>query len=584
MPTDNQVQEIVHRLEEGRWKKWVQLAALVAMVIALFTAFIFDPMYWGLFKGLSHPKAMEQAEIAREVARGNGFTTKMLRPIALAEFQRNRGSMPTDSMPDTYQAPAWPTTLAPFLNMVKSTWVMSTRDYVYPADRMIAAVATVFFLLSVLVNYFTMRRLFDHQLAILTVGLLLVCDLFWKFSLSGLPQMMMAFLFSGVVFFLVRAVENRTQERPFLLWLLLAAAGFGLLALAHALSIWIFAGALFFCGFYFKPRARTLLPMVGVFLLVYSPWLVRTYRVSGVPSDPFGVALYSGLFQIRGTESEIMRGTATDFVGVSPTTFRNKVQNQTAAHLNTLFSRLGQSWVAPIFFVALLHLFKRRETGNVRWMILSMWLFASLGTAVFGSDDPYGELGANDLDPLFIPLFSAYGLALLLVMWTRLEIHVTLLRVAFITLIFMGSAIPLVNTLTAGNKGVVQWPPYVPPYIAILGTWTTDQEMIASDMPWAVAWYADRKSLWLPKSVESFIELNDYERLGGRIVGLYLTPFSGNKSFISEIVKGEYKEWAPFILRTANVKDFPLKSVTALPIDNQCIFYSDHDRWTDRMD
>lgn len=449
---------------------------------------------------------------------------------------------------------------------------------------MIAAVATVFFLLSVLVNYFTMRRLFDHQLAILTVGLLLICDLFWKFSLSGLPQMMMAFLFSGALFFMVRAVENRTQERPFMGWLLAAASLFGLLALTHALSIWIFAGALFFCGFYFKPRIRTILLMTGVFLLVYSPWLVRTYHVAGTLSDPLGIAPYSGLFQIRGTESEIMRGGAVDFGGVSPTMFRNKIQNQVSSHLGSLFSRLGQSWVAPLFFIALMHLFKRRDTGQVRWLILSMWLFAAFGMAAFGSDDPAGELGANDLDPLFIPLFSAYGLAFLLVMWTRLEIHVTLLRIAFLSLLFIGSAIPLVNTFTCGNKGVVQWPPYVPPYIAILGTWTSDQELIASDMPWAVAWYADRKSIWLPKSVQSFIDLNDYERLGGRIVGLYLTPFSGNRAFISEIVKGEYKEWAPFILRTANVKDFPLKSVTALPIDNQCIFYSDHDRWTDRMD
>jgi hypothetical protein len=33
-----------------------------------------------------------------------------------------------------------------------------------------------------------------------------------------------------------------------------------------------------------------------------------------------------------------------------------------------------------------------------------------------------------------------------------------------------------------------------------------------------------------------------------------------------------------------NIKDFPMRAVTAMPLDNQCIFYSDRDRWTDRSD
>ena len=124
----------------------------------------------------------------------------------------------------------------------------------------------------------------------------------------------------------------------------------------------------------------------------------------------------------------------------------------------------------------------------------------------------------------------------------------------------------------------------MPPYIAILGQWTRENEIIASDMPWAVAWYADRKSLWLPMSVHDFIDLNDYNQLKGQIVGLYLTPITGNRPFISEVMKGEYKEWAPFIMRNVNTKEFPLKAITALPIDGECIYYSDRDRWTNRED
>ncbi len=77
-------------------------------------------------------------------------------------------------------------------------------------------------------------------------------------------------------------------------------------------------------------------------------------------------------------------------------------------------------------------------------------------------------------------------------------------------------------------------------------------------MPWAVAWYADRKSLWLPMIDPTISSaLNDYNQLDGQIVGLYLTPVTGNRAFIAEIVKGEYKEWAPFIMRQRERQGLP---------------------------
>ena len=59
------------------------------------------------------------------------------------------------------------------------------------------------------------------------------------------------------------------------------------------------------------------------------------------------------------------------------------------------------------------------------------------------------------------------------------------------------------------------WPPYAPPYIAMINTWMKPDEIIASDMPWAVAWYADRRAVWRPDSIPHFNELNDYKLLGG---------------------------------------------------------------------
>jgi len=631
MASETTVQTIVHKLEEGGWKPWI-LRALVAAFLALMVyLWMFKD---GSFKGLSHEKAMEQAQISREIARGNGFTTKMIRPAALYQFTDNTGVFNQDRTPDTYHAPLNPIINAPFLWLVRDRWTMTTKDIEYIPDRILVFVQFAFMIAGWVVSYFTMRRLFDAKLAAFGLWLMILCQTFWDFAVSGLPQNLMFFLFACAIHCLVRAVENRVAEKRIAVWLSLSSFCFGLLALAHALTLWIFVGAVVFALFYFPPllpqnedenigliRRILLSPlraiqailagmrfptvvqrivlrpapflMLGIVALMYSPWLVRNYRACG---NPVGLGWYSGLYQIKGTEESIMRSMEPPFERVSPHIFRGKVQGHLSEQTNRLLDYLGGVIVAPVFFLALLHPFKRPETGSVRWAMLTMWVFALFGMAVFGLTGPITiqpfspTVEANDLHILFVPLFAAYGMAFMLVMWSRLSIHVKLVRWAFIALIIALSAQRFVTTaivLRGQPAGRVQWPPYIPPFIAILAQWTNEREIISSDMPWAVSWYADRKSLWIPKSVKDFITLNDENALRGRIVGLYLTPVSGNGRFLSEIIKGDYKEWAPFILRRIEgpaLRDFPLRASTSLPLDNECVFYADRDRWTARED
>jgi hypothetical protein len=471
---------------------------------------------------------------------------------------------------------------------------MNVKVVVFAYDKIIATVQLAFFLLAILVSYFTAKRLFDKRLALLGMGLLLLCQFFWDFALSGLPQMLLLFLFSCASYMFVRAIEARYAGTSTLWWCVGIGSAFGLLALAHGLTIFAFVGALVFAGLFFRPRGRNAAIMAGVFLIFYTPWLIRYYQVCG---NPVGLGWYSGLYQVRGSETQVMRTMALDgpLKDVTPTVFGEKLRGQVMFQFENIYRHLGGILVSPFFFIALLHLFKRPETAMFRWCIFSMWLFAVFGMAVFGLEFPNlatspAVVQANDLHVLFIPVMTFYGLALLLVMWSRLEINIKLARIGFITVLYGVSAIPFLSQLIdleGKPKQRVQWPPYVPPYISWLRDWTSAREIIASDIPWAVAWYADRKSLWVPMTRADFIALNDYNQLGGRMVGLYLTPYSGNRGFLSDVMKGEYKEWAPFILRQVNVRelqDFPLHAVTALPIDFENVFYADRDRWTARED
>ena len=602
MATETKVQAFVHKLEEGGWVKRVKFAVIVSAI--LFNLYLWFFSTSG-FRGLSHPKAMEQAVIGREIARGHGFSTLMIRPAALWLFEKNlAGKFPVERQPDIFHAP-----LHPYLNagvIVAGDWLrdffrkqgekkevlswlaydktMNTKVFVYAYDRMIAGLQVLFFLLAVLINYYTARRLFDDRLAAFAACMMLVCQRFWEYAMTGLPQMLMLFLFSAAAHTLVRAIEARYLNKPPLAWLSATAVLFGLLALTHGLTIWMFAGALIYVGFSFRPLGRDAAVMALIFMVMYTPWMIRNQQVCGTP---VGLGWYSGLHGIRGTEAELMRSMDVSLSGLSPLTFRQKVQANTVDQMLNLTGALGASMMAVVFFVALLHLFKRPETSSFRWAVFTMWLCAVAGMAVFGVPEGVGTLAANDLHVLFIPLMLCSGLGFVLVMWTRLQLNIKLVRLGFLSLLFVVSSLPFIENalqMLGGPRMQIQWPPYVAPYIAVLGTWTTENEIITTDMPWAVAWYAERRSLWLPEKIEDFVTLNDYKQLNGAIVGLYLTPISGYKGFINEIVKGEYKEWAPFITRNVSTRDFPLKVSTLMPYENECIFYSDRDRWTVRED
>ncbi|MEQ1860985.1 MAG: glycosyltransferase family 39 protein [Chthoniobacteraceae bacterium] len=591
MASETWVQNFVHRLEEGGWATWVRRILLGMFVLFVITWWMFFSENG--FKGMSHEFAMDQAQISREIARGNGFSTKLIRPAALYQFRENTGRFDLENTPDTYHAPLNPLLNAPFLKLAEKSWRMGVKDVVAPTDFVLVCVQFAWMILGWVLSYLAMKRLFDKRLAVFGVWMLILCQTFWDFALSGLPQNLMFALFAGAIYCLVRAVENRVATKATWRWLLGCALCFGLLALTHALTLWLAAGALVFVAIYFPPRWLSAGVFAGVLLLCYTPWLVRNAKVCG---NPVGLGWYAGLSEVKGSENSIMRSMEPPFQRVSPRMFLAKARAKILHQASQLIDYLGGVMVAPLFFIALLHLFKRRETSVFRWALLLMWIFGVIGMSIFGlTGKPMAQpfappVEANDLHMLFIPMFAAYGLAFVLVLWSRVGITVPLVRFGFIALLFILSSLRFLGTcvdLAGDTRGRVQWPPYVPPFIGMLSDWTTERELIASDVPWAVAWYGDRKSLWLPISVQNFIELNDYNKLNGHVVGLYLTPYSGNRNFVSDIIKGDYKEWAVFITRQIvgpALRDFPLREVTPMPLDNECVFYADRNRWTPRED
>jgi hypothetical protein len=562
------LQETVRDIDSGLTARIIKIgmiAVVLAGIVVLYSLFH--------FKGLGLEAAMDQAQFARALASGEGFTTRYIRPLAIQQLTDAGRKIPSGNFPEVHNAPLFPVLEAAALFPFRKHLDMAPTDTLALGDRVIAGLGILLLLIGVFVWYLVARRLFDEELALLAAGLLLVTDLMWQYALAGLPQLLLIILFGLATLCSLDALHAEEEERSALaviLRLALAAFLLGLMALTHGVAAFLFPGFLAFCLIAFRERLAATLVSLVVFLTTVLPWLAHNYLTCG---NPLGIAIYTALAGSGVTEEAVMRGvnTGLSLGGGMASKFRTGLTEQ-AAHL---WEYLGLNIVAVAAIVAIMHPFRNPAASLWRWIVILMWAGAAVGMTLFGVKE---AVSANQLHIVFLPAFLLYGLAFLLVLWNRLNISLKAFRIVFLSALFLLAAAPMLLRFVAGAQSKIQWPPYVPPFISVLQKWYEPKEILCSDMPWAVAWYANRKCLLLPETVRQFNQISDFGIVGSPIVGLYLTPISGGQDFLA-LIKGPYKEWGPVIMRTVNLNDFLLKSFTPLPVDGECILYSDRERW-----
>ena len=209
-----------------------ELSATLIISRALFLLLLVGLMFYYLgpgFRGLTQPKGIDQAQIAREVAPGNGFQTKNIRPLSLYQTTQheidkgNAGGAMLVGFHDTYHSPLNPLVNSAALGLFKDKFEWDRSSNVYFLDRVIAGVSIILFLCSIGISYLLVSRIFDAKIAGVTALLMLLCELFWRFAQSGLPQMLMLFLFSFGLYFVFKAIETQQEETPPFVWVALAA-------------------------------------------------------------------------------------------------------------------------------------------------------------------------------------------------------------------------------------------------------------------------------------------------------------------------------------------------------------------------
>jgi len=521
------------------------------------------------FRGLSSPRAMEQAQVAREIARGNGFSTKVIRPITLWQMQQgDEEDQPIASLqkfPETYHAPINPCVNAVVLKAVDGAnterWRMPQKSNIYQLDRIIAGTCVIFFIIAIGINYLLISRMFDTTIAAVVAILMLFCELMWKFSQSGMPQMLMLLLFSCAMFFLWLGIENTTAERPAIIPVIASGFFMCLLVLTHWITLWIYLGLVVFAAIYFKPRGILAAILMGMLLLFVVPVAYLLY--SGPTGSLFGTAYYVIHNGLGSSQDTIMRSLAPEGHELGLQSLLMNIMATTLGQISDLHAHLGAILAAPLFFLALLHPFKRPALSMFRWPLLLMWTFAGFGMSIYGLKEE--SMDSNQIHILFAPLMAAYGLAIISILWARLGLaqRIDPLRHAHLVVVVAVSAGPMLLSIpydlrmglrAEGIGGFPHWPPYYPKAInRTIAENTTPRDIIISDVPWAVAWYADRTSVWLPqnlKQIEEIEALAVEERMP--VSGILITPYSFNSDKIMSVgrPKSSYGELYPLVFNT----------------------------------
>ena len=581
------LQKVIHRLEVGGGMRYVRVGLAVLALLLFAVAYDFRA-----FRDLSCQEAMDAAQLARNIAAGDGYTTLFIRPLSIHLLQQhhqqgqaglgfgNADEARLNGMhPDLANPPAYPAALAawmwtldltkvlsfhyPIPNKPEPFWSRNGTFWWYQPDFLIGVFNQLLFFGLVFMVYFLARRLFDRPVALLSGLILLGTELFWRFSVSGLSTMLLLVIFAGLVWCVFLLDEETREPRWGQAGMYILAGLAGLMAGIGGLTRYAFMCLmvpvlLFMILFMGRQRFILALTALLAFAAVVTPWMVRNYSLSGTPFGTASFTLIESTSQFP--EYKLQRSLEPDLSQVNYLTiFWQKLIGNSKQIIQNDLPKLGGNWISAFFLAGLMIGFRNPSVRRLRYFLVGcvvmLAIVQALGRTQLSEDSP--EINSENLLVLVAPLVLVYGVSLFYLLLEQVELPFREMRYVGISVFAVVACLPMILTILAHPATPFNFPPYYPPSIQSSvgyikgvgpgkdGKQTDPGELMMSDIPWATAWYGYSQCAWLTLSVGDFFTINDFQK---PINALYLTPLTIEK-------RNKAPEWG-FVLTQAELSHY----------------------------
>lgn len=597
------IQDLIHKLEAGAGARVLRIVLLVLAILAMI--FLYDLR---AYKNFASPEAMDAAQLARNISEGKGFTTLFLRPFSLFLVQKHNQSKAGNGLagadsdfaliqtnhPDLANPPVYPVLLAGLMKVLpfhftvepqKVFWGDGGSFQRYEPEFLITVFNELLLVGVTLATFFIARKMFDATVAWISALLVFGCDVLWRFSISGLSTMLLLLIFLGLFWLVLKIEEAARETQPNANKLFALAAAAGLAVGLGALTRYSFGGLIipllvFLILFGGQRRAGQALAAFAAFAVVLLPWILRNESVSGTLFGTAGYALVEDTFVYPGfhLERAINPDLASAF-WLKPYIYK-LLGNGRAIFQNDL-PKLGGSWAAILFLAGLLLGFRSLTARRLRYFLLmclsTLIIFQALGRTQLADETP--DINSENLLVLAVPLAFIFSTVFFLTFLDQMKLAVPQLRHFIIGAFIIVCTEPLIATLSPPRSSTLAFPPYYPPDVQKIGGWMKENELVMSDVPWAVAWYGHRQSVWLSLNAkDDFFAINDYLK---PVLGLYLTMETMDGKLLTDCEHGGENSWGNFALNAVAKNQlppgFPLRrSPTSIATG---LFVTDIQRW-----
>ncbi len=592
------VQEIIHSLEEGKWAKRIRGLVLLLLIGSLGLVY-----YLNLTRSFTAPEAMDAAQLARNIAEGRGYTTQFIRPLSL-DILRQQGAVSdvelSSKFPDITNPPVYPMLLAALMKVLPFEFEIDLQKADeferYQPEFLIWLLNQALFFVALIQVFRLGEKLFDQPVAWCAALVFLGTELYWKFSTSGLPTMLLLVLFLALARTLVRLEEQGNDGvalgggwfAGMALW---AGALAGLGGLTRYGFAWVILPVLVYLGWFMgRHRGRTVAMALLGFLLVMSPWLVRNAQLSGNLFGTAGLALYS---QTDTFPEDTLERTLFYEPSDAPVNGQDEIKVKVADHVglweienklkrnlrHLLVHELPQfsgSWFAVVCLVGLvvlrvfllmtLAVFALGQALGRTHLSAANGTLAELLARSLGQGAPVtaaSGVNGENLLALLGPVSFLFGAGLFFSLLDRWKVDLPEMRLAASTGLVVAASLPMALSFLLPHPYPVANPPYHPPRVQYVSSMPRESgedtigagDLLMSDIPWAVAWYGNQDCVWLTRNVEpDFYTLNDQFR---PVSALYFTEATTDQRYLSRVFSPIKSNWERFVLFMQLKEDLP---------------------------